>query len=163
VRASASFGSKGFTVKNTFADALKIYEINDKHDISSIFLSLILSEAKSAMMSTVISPDPFDPDMMCALYLPEIKVLFCASHYTPVCDCETVAINSDRFVDKEKLKKYKARIKFLNGCLKSFEETAQEEFAKAMETHLNIENFYVSSMDFKKLDIATDELMKKIF
>ena len=63
----------------------------------------------------------------------------------------------------EKLKKYKARIKFLNGCLKSFEETAQEEFAKAMETHLNIEKFYISSMDFKKLDIATDELMKKIF
>ena len=163
LRASASFGSSGICVKETFGDAVKIYKIDDKHDISPVFLSYVLSEVRSRSLLSAVSPDPFDPDMICALFIPELKILFCCCKYLPYTDAETVNINSDRFIEKDLFKERKTRIKFVSSCIKELENAALDEFKKAREDHLKIESLYISSMDFNGLDRETDALIEKIF
>lgn len=94
--------------------------------------------------------------------IPELDMALISS--TPLNKTEPNAtkINFSRFYFHNKVSEKKERLAFSKKALSNMADEAAKCMKKAKEIHDELENFYVSAIDFEKINKLTDKLIKEI-
>ncbi|MBR6695753.1 MAG: ATPase [Oscillospiraceae bacterium] len=94
--------------------------------------------------------------------IPELDIALISS--TPLNKTEPNAtkINFSRFYFHNKISEKKERLNFSKKALSNMADEAAECMKKAKEIHDELEKFYVSAIDFEKINKLTDKLIKEI-
>lgn len=94
--------------------------------------------------------------------IPELDMIFISS--TPLNEIEPDAtkINFSRFYSHNKVSEKKERLAFSKKALSNMSDEAAKCMKKAKEIHDKLENFYISAVDFDKINKLTDKLVKEI-
>jgi hypothetical protein len=71
-------------------------------------------------------------------------------------------INFSRFYFNNKVSEKKERLNFSKKALSNMTDEAAKCMKKAKEIHDELENFYISAVDFEKINKLTDKLIKEI-
>ncbi|MCD7730327.1 MAG: hypothetical protein LUI05_02375 [Oscillospiraceae bacterium] len=95
--------------------------------------------------------------------IPELALSFISS--TPINDislAEKIPVNFMRFYGKDYLFGKKTRLKFNAAVAKELQGEAEASLASAKLAHDKLEQFYISSVDFDKIERLCDNFIEKI-
>lgn len=99
-----------------------------------------------------------------ALILPGLNLSFVRTKLKPRDTADTVlTVNCMRFYDSSALSRHKNRIAFNNRSESEMISGAGECLIKAKSTHDRLEKYYISAMDFEKMNTYSESLIKEIF
>ena len=71
-------------------------------------------------------------------------------------------LNLTRFYDKKLIAQRKIRLKMNKAACKDLTEEAVRTIKTAKEIHDEIESYYISSMDFDKINSVTENIIREI-
>lgn len=138
-------------------EAEMIFTVSDYYGSAHFVMSAIFREAAVLGMSVRLSYDPVMKDRIDAVLLPDCGILF-------VCGADGEhKINAKRFVDEERFKPVKERIKRLENEAENIEELALAEFEKIRAYHFSLEEIFILAMDFERKERFTEDFIKKLF
>lgn len=144
----------------------KIITITDEYKITSSYVIKKMADyAHLNGADVIICADPLRPSSSpLHLILPEERIgYFTSDSGLNLKHLATKNIYASRFINKERLSLYKNRLAFNQKTKEKFETEAINIMNKAKTVHDELEKYYVSAMDFDKLDKLTDSLIDKIF
>ncbi|MDL2287162.1 hypothetical protein LJB90_01180 [Eubacteriales bacterium OttesenSCG-928-G02] len=155
------FCYKGFDNTNSFYSAKNTVLLRDKYNISSIFLNelYILGKQKKVEMNIAVSP--IDSGKLIAIYFPNSDLYIKSDKFTPFEGNKT--ISSDRFINKAAVAEEKEKLMFYKKILKTLIEEARISFTEARKNHLAMEEIYLKTIDFKKIDEKAKAMYTEIF
>lgn len=146
--------------------ASKIYEINDEQGlISSTILNNLKNKSLEYGYDIIICPCPLNPqNKIDHLFIPELDIAFITTNsFLSTKNVEVLKkINCKNFIDKQKLQKNKNRLKFNKKATKEIIKEITNSSIQAINTHQKIEEIYISSIDFKKVNKITNDILTKI-
>ena len=150
----SSIGMNGKSKLDTF-EALSdtVYTVLDKRGASSLIFDLVLDEAKKKELKAQVSYDPLM--RLEAVFFPEVKTLF--TIYP-----SGKAINTERFIIKEKYFSIKHKLRFLKYLKDEIITSAEMELKEAKKHHFSLESIYSEAMDYVSLNDMTEEKIKEI-
>lgn len=159
IRITKAFGTCGEIKLNTFSEnASTNYVIKDKFNISYTFLSLIYEKLKEKKQLMYVSYDPILDHQIDGIYLPKLGISFTTDNKIENCEI----INMSRFIDVEKAKDQKKRLQFIKKAYDSIIAEALTYLSNIKVLHEELEQIYISSMDFTKKEKLTAKLSKAI-
>lgn len=161
VRVLDAFTMKGRIRINGFAEkAEHVYTLCGRHGAETEFLQEIMRIAEIKEQPIFIAPDPLDITKICELMLPELGVAFVRDAGTKTPEKN---INTERFIRSELLRPFKT-------CLTEAKKRKREALASAdtllshvRKLHFDLEDIYISAMDFEAKEELTNDLIKQIF
>lgn len=157
-RQISAVGMNGITDFGTYAaNAGEIWLVNDRRGLSSAIFGMMISEAEKLGLETQISRNYLlEPD---ALYFPETGVAVLSD-----CDAGKASkiINTDRFIDPEKLAEKRASLRFLVKLENELFRRALGIFGEIRECHFAVEDIYRQAMCFDGLRTAFDKIVSKL-
>ncbi len=136
-----------------------VYAVHDPYDAAYCFYRALLAACLEYGIPVTLSPDETSPQRIEALRLDTDGVLF----KTGETEDAAGTVNLERFVDREALKRTRARRRFLEKARASLTEAAREALAEARALHCAIEDIYVPAMNFDRVDRRKNALIKEIF
>ena len=154
----SSVGMSGERSFDSYERESKIlFSVTDCHSTAHFVMRAILDEAKARDMSLCVSYDPIMSDRPDAIMLNDCGISF-------VCgDCGERVINSKRFVDEEKFREVKDGVKALESECRALRRAALQTFAEVKKYHFELEDIYISAMDFERKEQYTREFIKNLF
>lgn len=158
LRPRTAFGGKGIAEAENYG-CTSVYAVNDSYDTAHHFYRALLAALINRGAPVTVSPDPITPGRIEALRLDESGVLFRCGEAE---NAEGV-VNMARFTDKELIKASRSRRRFLEKARLGLTEAARESLAEARALHHEIEDIYVPSMNFARVDKRKAALIKEIF
>lgn len=164
--ANSCFGNVRFS---TFEkNAKNLCFIKDLRFTAEIYLKELLSQSQKYGAKAVISYSPNDPDVIDALYFPEVSACF-----TPYDDSLCISleksktqytvVNMRRFSDSSVYSKNRAYYRFGEKCRDEMHQKALEYLSEAGTLHGQIEALYSTATDYDKVSVMTQELLEHIF
>lgn len=97
------------------------------------------------------------------IIIPELKLAFLTDNFINNLDLSVEnQINFARFYDKEILDTFKNRINFNKKAASELIKETAKSIDTALDIHNQLETYYVNAIDFKKLDTASRNLIKKL-
>ncbi len=136
-----------------------LYAVHDPWDSARWFYRALLSACISHGVPVTLSPDCTSPRIIEALRMDGNGTLFCADNVENAAG----VINMERFVDKDKLKKSRVNRKFLEKARQGLLAAAREALAEARACHSKLEEIYIPTMSFTRVDKRRNTLIKEIF
>jgi len=94
--------------------------------------------------------------------IPELDIALISSNPLNKIEPHTTKINFSRFYFHNKVSEKKERLAFSKKALSNMADEAAKCMKKAKEIHDELEKFYVSAIDFEKINKLTDKLIKEI-
>ena len=94
--------------------------------------------------------------------IPELDMVLISSTPLNKIEPDDIKINFSRFYFHNKVSEKKERLAFSKKALSNMADEAAKCMKKAKEIHDELENFYVSAIDFEKINKLTDKLIKEI-
>lgn len=95
---------------------------------------------------------------------PDIKFgIFTSNKYHNLLSKNYKTISTDRFIDFDKINKHKKSIKFLMKSKNEMINEAISSLKTAKSTHDLLESYYIEAMNFNKINIIKENLIKEIF
>ena len=89
--------------------------------------------------------------------------LFTSNIFHPMIKNTDRTIRSERFIDDSIYREYKNKIKFLNSAKSELIGESIKCLEKAKASHDILESYYIDAMDFDKVSLLTDDLIKNLF
>lgn len=154
----------------TYTDSVKtmcdrIYLIDDEWGAASrLLLHALRSSALSAKLDIISCYCPLSPyEKLEHLMIPSIGMAFITTNrYTNVVLEPYRRIHAKRFTDMTKLKIRKQRISFNRKAAREMLDEAIRLLVEAKNIHDDIERYYISSMDYAKVNTKVEETLSKI-
>ncbi len=153
--------SAGHVVYDTYMDiAVNNFTIRDRHNVSHIFMNMIMKCIEEKQLLVYYSPSYLDSANISGIYIPELSVSFVVGEMD---SRDTRQINMDRFVDMDVIKRNKQKNRFARRCLSSLFEGVELGFNEISELHTKLEAYYIKAMDFSKNSAIVSKIKKEIF
>ncbi len=163
-RQLSAFTAKGYLTQ-PIPDDYKIYTLNDDCFAGSdYFLKSISDIALNRGLNIIISECPaLSSNTYEHMIIPELKLAFISCNFFNKLKLDgEKAINFNRFYDKETLYSKKQKIAFdKKACLELASE-ASSAITTAGDIHDKLEEYYIRSINFDDLTIATQKLIDSI-
>ena len=143
----------------------EIIFVDDEYGtVCSPLLKEIRDRALEYGYDTISCPSPLFPfSKLDFLIIPEAKIGFvCQNKIYNYKILPNRTIHAQRFLDIEKIKNYKNRIKFNKTASLQLISKASELLKDAKEAHNEIEKIYIGATNFKIIDEITEKLIKTI-
>lgn len=121
-----------------------------------IFMNCLKNELTRRNADIYFFPSPYSDKFTEAIYVKDINVFIDTN---TVCEKE---INSNDFIDKSILSDYYDLLLNFEENTNKFLGLSVEEFKKASDAHFLLEEIYTPSMNFKTLDMITQEIIYDI-
>ncbi len=97
------------------------------------------------------------------ILIPELKLAFISSNYINEIDLQDAnMINFLRFYENDKLKCKKNRLDFSKKAALELKNEAVSSLINAKKLHDKLETYYISAIDFKKINAITEALASEI-
>ena len=158
---------KGITVNysSLFDTCKDILIIKDKNIfISNYILRKIAKTTDDAGIDKTVCLCPLNPERIEHIIFPNIgKAIFTSNSYHPAISNKYKTIRSERFLDKDKYNNIKNKLTFLNKAKMELIGESVQCLDNAKITHDILESYYISAMNFKKLNELGDKLINEIF
>ncbi len=161
VRLLDAFTMKGRIRVNSFAKkADVVYTVGGRHGAEPEFLREILRIAREKQQPVFTAPDPLDLTKICELMLPELGIAFVrdAGEKSP-----EKHINTERFVRPELLRPFKPCLTEAKKRKREALESVDILLSQVRKLHFDLEDIYISAMDFEAKQALTSELIDQIF
>lgn len=134
------------------------YCITDNYGTAGAFINAIKEAAKQRDIPVFISTSPLYPSTPNAIFMPDNKISFRIGEPNP----DDKIINIKRFCNNEILKNYKNRLRFLKNSSNDLLSGAVATLAEIGKLHNELEQIYISAMDFERKEEFTKGIIKKI-
>jgi hypothetical protein len=109
----------------------------------------------------LVCPDPILPDLLLeAVIIPGISKSFLVSEKSE--DFAVRSVHASRFIDKAALYNVRQKLKFNKKAAGELVAAAADTLKEAKDEHDIMESFYISAMDFSRLDEITEKIIKEI-
>ncbi len=144
----------------------KVWIVDDYLFTGFEYMEALESVAKSSNQSYYKSLSPQSPNHINAIYFPKTKTSFILGkrdYDTELEDKEYHYINMKRFLDMEKISQGKKKMKFALKCADELLRGATQALTEAATTHAKLEQYYISAMDFEKINRIQKEILGEIF
>ncbi len=152
----ATFSAEGLVKSDSFLYLSKtIYIVEDYLFSGYIYLKALEELSEQKKQNVVISRSPILTEYPNALYFPDTKCAFVIGerdYDTELPQIEYHYVNMKRFLNMEKIKENKQKNKFGYKCMAMLLDGATESFDEAKRIHKNLESYYISAMDFDRLE-----------
>ncbi len=96
------------------------------------------------------------------LSVPELDMVFISATPLNKIEPDAIKINFSRFYFRDKISEKKERIAFSKKAMSNLSDEAADSMKKAKEIHDILEEYYISAIDFDKINKLTDKLIKEI-
>ena len=135
---------------------------DDYGAVSRLLLELIRAEALTRGYHLITCPCAMHPeDKIDHIIIPELKLAFLTDNrWHPVQLPGVQAVRCTRFLDRENLAGYRARLRFNERAAAELLEQASALMAQAKSCHDELETYYRAAVDFGKVDEAAAECME---
>ena len=124
--------------------------------VSRLLLELIRAEALARGYHIITCPCAMHPeDKIDHLFIPALRLAFLTDNrWHPVQLPGVQAVRCTRFVDRESLAGYRARLRFNERAAAELLEQAADLMAQAKACHDELETYYRAAVDFDRVDAA---------
>ena len=124
--------------------------------VSRLLLELIRAEALARGYHIITCPCAMHPeDKIDHLFIPALQLAFLTDNrWHPVQLPGVQAVRCTRFVDRENLAGYRARLRFNERAAAELLEQAADLMAQAKACHDELETYYRAAVDFDRVDAA---------
>ena len=135
---------------------------DDYGAVSRLLLELIRAEALARGYHIITCPCAMHPDdKIDHILIPELKLAFLTDNrWHPVQLPGVQAVRCSRFLDRENLAGYRARLRFNERAAAELLEQASALMAQAKSCHDELETYYRAAVDFSKVDAAAKECIR---
>lgn len=157
LRPMYAFCGKG-TVRAKAYGERELWAVNDPYDVRGRFFTALTAAFSALGGILTLSPDAIDPACLAAVRHDESGVLFAAEGETQA----VRIINMERFVDKTLIGAHRQRFKFLAKAEASLNEAAAAALAEARRYHLALEDIYIPTMDFDRVNARAEKVIKEM-
>ena len=139
--------------------------LEDDHGVAaSLLLTMIKEEALERGHDCIVCPCPTEPHRVEHLLIPSLSLGFFTSNaFHPYEGEPDVVVDCARFCDADVLRRHKNRIAFDRRAAREMLNEAVEKLRNAKQIHDELERYYVSAMDFDRMNKAGERLMGEIF
>ena len=129
---------------------------DDYGAVSRLLLELIRAEALARGYHIITCPCAMHPDdKIDHLFIPALRLAFLTDNrWHPVQLPGVQAVRCTRFLDRENLAGYRARLRFNERAAAELLEQAADLMAQAKACHDELETYYRAAVDFGKVDEA---------
>ena len=140
------------------ADKFVVFR-DDYGAVSRLLLELIRAEALARGHHIITCPCAMHPeDKIDHILIPELRLAFLTDNrWHPVQLPGVQAVRCTRFLDRENLAAYRARLRFNERAAAELLEQACALMAQAKSCHDELETYYRAAVDFAKVDEAAKE------
>ena len=129
---------------------------------SSIILKVLQNSATQCGHEVISCPCPLMPQKIEHIIIPSQKLCICTSNrYHPVDSGERI-IHARRFLDVSKYHSLRDRVAFNRQKTRDLLDLTVEALSDAKAVHDKLEDYYISAMDYEKLEKIQENLIKKI-
>ena len=104
--------------------------------------------------------NPFLPQYLEHIVIPELEFAVVTENNYIHFNCDSRRVHFERFLHKEKLNI--KRIKYNKKAANELLDSAVDTLKLAKKVHDDLEEFYIDSIDYKKLDDFADKFIEKI-
>lgn len=154
----------GIVIKyDTFINSCdKIITIKDNYNVSHYIIDFILNRYNKNVIKYNC---PMNPEHKTEhLVFPDIGLgIFTSNTYHPMINKTYKTVNTDRFIDKDKIEKHKNSISFLKKTKMEMLKEAVVSLQAAKSAHDILESYYINAMDFDKVKKIKDNVIEDIF
>ena len=143
-----------------------IITIKDNSNIiSDYILQQINKYAEQNKINRILCMCSMDPkNKIDHIIFPDLRLgLFTSNIFHPMIKNTDRIIRSERFIDDSIYCEYKNKIKFLNSAKSELIGESIKCLEKAKASHDILESYYIDAMDFDKVSLLTDDLIKNLF
>ncbi len=156
-----SIGMKGRVRLDTWERmAKRLYTVEDYYGIGTLFLSLVVAEARNKACRVRVSYSPLAPDLPDGVFFEESGVCFVLADERG--EAFEGRLNMKRFADEERLRKKKPEYRMNRRLFEGLMLSAEEALAEAGRYHFALEKQYGACMDFESLGRFTESFCQKI-
>lgn len=146
------------------AQCTRIYELSDSYGLAHLMLTHLLAGGIMGGYDMVACPDPMAPDRLSHLLVPELGLAFLsACPAQPFPGHPSRRLRLDAMVDRELLRRCRARLRFAKKVSSALTGEAVESLAQAKSMHDGLEALYNPYVDFTRVqemaDIISEELL----
>jgi len=138
------------------------YRILDTYGCGEFFLAEMRRAAASRECSLLYAPLPPCADSIGELYFPDTGTIFTPAEEREAKKSGVRYINMQRFLDREKLSRYRSRLRFCVRCRESVLDGALDALRDAQTAHFALEKLYGSAMDFSTVQEKSIRLAEEI-
>lgn len=167
IRNIATICKDGICKFKTFEkESDKIWIVDDYMFTGFSYMDALELYAKQRNQSYFKSISPRSPNHINAIYFPKAKTSFILGkrdYDEEIAGKEYHYINMKRFLDIDKISQGKKKIKFAVKCSDELLNGATQALKEAAHKHEMLEQYYVSAMDFQKIDHIQNEISREIF
>ena len=135
---------------------------DDYGAVSRLLLELIRAEALARGYHIITCPCAMHPeDKIDHLFIPALRLAFLTDNrWHPVQLPGVQAVRCSRFLDRENLAGYRARLRFNERAANELLEQAVALMAQAKSCHDELETYYRTAVDFAEVEKVTEETIK---
>lgn len=151
-----AFTADGLCVLSDYG-AEEIISVNDLFYASALLTDAVKRQAEKEGIPFVYSPDAIMPDRVYSIYFPNAHLLLTSGAEGGR------TIHMRRFADTDKVGSVRGACRLFSKGGRMLEEDAKSIFAQARGIHFEIEEHYVSCMDFEKANQLKDFVISQIF
>ncbi len=167
IRNIATICKDGFLELDTYQkNSTRIWIVEDHLFTGHLYLNALKQLAQKENQAYYVSYSPKFPDLPNALYFPDSESCFILGkrdYDTELPQKEYHYINMKRFLKPEELLQGKRKIKFDLTCAEELFLGASNALNRAAKFHEELEQFYVSAMNFQVIDGLQGEIISTIF
>lgn len=106
--------------------------------------------------------DPFNPDRLEHIFIPEISTCILTENEISKCSFQGKVYNIEDFCDSSILSKSKSEVDYNKDLFYQLTDKGLEFILKAHKLHDDLEEYYIKTMDYAKIDALSSELMLKL-
>ena len=127
-------------------------------------LELIRAEALTRGYHLITCPCAMHPeDQIDHLFIPALRLAFLTdNHWHPIHIPGVQAVRCTRFLDREHMAGFRARLRFNERAAAELLDQAVALMAQAKSCHDELETYYRTSVDFEEVERLTKETEKRI-
>ncbi len=131
------------------------------HGAAFAFFDMLYTSAKKKGTPIILSPSPLSPDTYDAAAFSEKQMYFCFDNDTADKEYDKI-INTERFLCEGRLREIKPTLRVLSRLERDALGSAIRMLEGAKERHFELEDIYISAMDFEKKEKMQNELIERI-
>ena len=137
---------------------------DDYGAVSRLLLELIRAEALARGYQIITCPCAMHPeDQIDHIFIPALRLAFLTdNHWHPVQLPGVQAVRCTRFVDRENLAAYRARLRFNERAAAELIDQAVALMAQAKSCHDELETYYRASVDFEEVNAVAANCKKML-
>ncbi|MCD7785189.1 MAG: hypothetical protein LUH18_06370 [Oscillospiraceae bacterium] len=161
-RQMTSFTPVGVKTFTNLFEHLNVYKIEDEcFAVTDNLLKKLAEYASEAGYDVLISKNVFlSGSVYQHMIIPEIETAFVSAASDGIAG--GTKINSMRFYDKDIFRDKHKRLMFDEGIVKELTDEMISALQIAKEIHDELESYYIKAMDFDKVNLTCERLMKRI-